>query len=107
MLAEMATQVEAAHALLYCVTEMYDHHVQPIAHYSEMTKYFASDVAMRVTTHAVQVMGGRGYMKKYRAERMMRNATVTQIYEGTNQIQRLVIARAILKSCYSSRYPVE
>jgi butyryl-CoA dehydrogenase len=107
MLAEMATQVEAARALLYRVTEMYDQHVQPIAPYSAMSKYFASDVAMRVTTDAVQVMGGRGYMRQYPAERMMRDAKVTQIYEGTNQIQRLVIGRAILKSDYSSLYPVE
>jgi len=106
MLAEMATQVEAARALLYWVTEMYDQHVQPIAHYSAMSKYFASDVAMRVTTDAVQVMGGPGYMKQYPAERMMRDAKVTQIYEGTNQIQRLVIGRAIIKSDYSSRYPL-
>jgi alkylation response protein AidB-like acyl-CoA dehydrogenase len=62
---------------------------------------------MRVTTDAVQVMGGRGYMRQYPAERMMRDAKVTQIYEGTNQIQRLVIGRAILKSDYSSLYPVE
>lgn len=107
MLAEMATQVEAARALLYWVTEMYDQHVQPIAHYSAMSKYFASDVAMRVTTDAVQVMGGYGYMRQYPAERMMRDAKVTQIYEGTNQIQRLVIARAILKSDYLSRYLVK
>ncbi len=107
MLAEMATQVEAARALLYWVTGMYDQHVQPIAHYSAMSKYFASDVAMRVTTDAVQVMGGPGYMRQYPAERMMRDAKVTQIYEGTNQIQRLVIARAILKSDYSSLYRVE
>jgi butyryl-CoA dehydrogenase len=107
MLAEMTTQVEAARALLYWVTEMYDQHVQPIAHYSAMSKYFASDVAMRVTTDAVQVMGSHGYMRRYPAERMMRDAKVTQIYEGTNQIQRLVIGRAILKSDYSSRYPVE
>ncbi len=106
MLAEMATQVEAARALLYRVTEMYDQHVQPIAHYSAMSKFFPSDVAMRVTTDAVQIMGGRGYMRQYEVERMMRDAKVTQIYEGTNQIQRLVIGRAILKSDYLSRYPV-
>jgi butyryl-CoA dehydrogenase len=107
MLAEMATQVEAARALLYQVTGMYDQHVQPIAAYSAMSKYFASDVAMRVTTDAVQVMGGRGYLKQYPAERMMRDAKVTQIYEGTNQIQRLVIARAIMKLDYSSLYRME
>jgi butyryl-CoA dehydrogenase len=107
MLAEMATQVEAARALLYQVTGMYDQHVQPIAAYSAMSKFFASDVAMRVTTDAVQVMGGQGYMRQYPAERMMRDAKVTQIYEGTNQVQRLVIARAILKSDYSSLYRVE
>ncbi len=107
MLAEMATQVEAARALLYQVTDMYDRCVQPIAAYSAMSKYFASDVAMKVTTDAIQVMGGHGYMKQYPAERMMRDAKVTQIYEGTNQIQRLVIARAILRTDYTSLYRLE
>jgi alkylation response protein AidB-like acyl-CoA dehydrogenase len=64
--------------------------------YSSMAKMYASDVAMEVTGDAVQILGGYGYMKEYPAERMMRDAKITQIYEGTNQIQRLVIARALL-----------
>lgn len=104
MLADMATQVEVARALLYGVTKMYDQNFQPIAPYSAMSKCFPSDVAMRVTMDAVQIMGSYGYMKAYPVERMMRDAKVTQIYEGTNQIQRLVIGRAIVKSDYSSRY---
>jgi len=64
--------------------------------YSSMAKMYASDIAMEVTGDAVQVLGGYGYMKEYPAERMMRDAKITQIYEGTNQIQRMVIARALL-----------
>jgi alkylation response protein AidB-like acyl-CoA dehydrogenase len=65
---------------------------------SAMAKLYCSDVAMRVTTDAVQVLGGYGYMKEYPVERMLRDAKITQIYEGTNQIQRLVIARELLKA---------
>ncbi|HLX57359.1 MAG TPA: acyl-CoA dehydrogenase family protein, partial [Ktedonobacteraceae bacterium] len=64
--------------------------------YSSMAKMFASDAAMDVTNDAIQILGGYGYMKEYPAERMMRDAKITQIYEGTNQIQRLVIARDLL-----------
>ena len=63
---------------------------------SAMAKYFATDVAMKVTTDAVQIFGGYGYMSEYPVEKMMRDAKITQIYEGTNQIQRLVVARALL-----------
>jgi alkylation response protein AidB-like acyl-CoA dehydrogenase len=62
-----------------------------------MAKVFASDAAMRVTTDAVQILGGYGYLRDFPAERMMRDAKITQIYEGTNEIQRLVIAREVLK----------
>ncbi len=62
-----------------------------------MAKLFASDTAMKVTTDAVQILGGYGYIKEYPVERMMRDAKITQIYEGTNQIQRVVIARQLLK----------
>ena len=65
---------------------------------SAMAKLYCSDTAMQVTTDAVQVLGGYGYMKEYPVERMLRDAKITQIYEGTNQIQRLVIARELLKS---------
>ena len=65
--------------------------------YSAMAKTFASDVAMEVTNDTIQILGGYGYMKEYPAERMLRDAKITQIYEGTNQIQRLVVARDLLK----------
>jgi alkylation response protein AidB-like acyl-CoA dehydrogenase len=103
----MAIQVEVARAFLYRITEMYDQKFRPIAPYSAMSKCFTSDVAMKVTTDAVQIMGGYGYMKQYPAERMMRDAKVTQIYEGTNQIQRLVIAKAILDASYSAYYSLQ
>ncbi len=66
--------------------------------YSSMAKLFASDAAMAVTNDAIQILGGYGYMKEYPAERMLRDAKITQIYEGTNQIQRIVIARSLLGS---------
>jgi alkylation response protein AidB-like acyl-CoA dehydrogenase len=107
MLADMAMQVETARAFIYKVTEMYEQKFQPISAYASISKCFPSDVAMRVTTDAVQLMGSYGYMKQYPVERMMRDAKVTQIYEGTNQIQRLLIGRAIQKSEYSSVYSLE
>ncbi|HRX94951.1 MAG TPA: acyl-CoA dehydrogenase family protein, partial [Chitinophagaceae bacterium] len=64
---------------------------------SAMAKYFASDVAMRVTVEAVQIHGGYGYVKEYHVERLMRDAKITQIYEGTSEVQRIVISRSILK----------
>jgi alkylation response protein AidB-like acyl-CoA dehydrogenase len=97
MLAEMATQVEAARSLIYLTARRIDAGEKDIAKYSAMAKAFASDVAMKVTTDAVQVFGGYGYMKDYPVEKMMRDAKITQIYEGTNQIQRGVIARQLVK----------
>jgi alkylation response protein AidB-like acyl-CoA dehydrogenase len=96
MLADMATKVEAARLLVYNVAEMIDRGEPNFGKYSAMAKLYASDIAMEVTGDAVQILGGYGYMKEYPAERMMRDAKITQIYEGTNQIQRLVIARALL-----------
>jgi alkylation response protein AidB-like acyl-CoA dehydrogenase len=96
MLADMATRVEAARLLVYNAAEMIDRGEENFSKYSAMAKMVASDAAMAVTNDAIQVLGGYGYMKEYPAERMMRDAKITQIYEGTNQIQRLVIARALL-----------
>ncbi len=96
MLADMAVKVEAARLLIYNVAEMIDRDEEDFSMYSSMAKLFASDAAMAVTGDAIQVLGGYGYMKEYPAERMMRDAKITQIYEGTNQIQRLVIARELL-----------
>lgn len=96
MLADMATKVEASRLLVYNAAEMLDQGDPDFARYSSMAKMFASDSAMAVTSDAIQVLGGYGYMKEYPAERMLRDAKITQIYEGTNQIQRLVIARSLL-----------
>nr|BBH92711.1 acyl-CoA dehydrogenase [Thermogemmatispora argillosa] len=96
MLADMATKVEAARLLVYNVAEMIDRGEERFTMYSSMAKMFASDIAMEVTSDAIQILGGYGYMKEYPAERMLRDAKITQIYEGTNQIQRLVIARELL-----------
>ena len=96
MLADMATKVEAARLLVYNAAEMIDRGEPNFGKYSSMAKLYASDIAMEVTGDAVQILGGYGYMKEYPAERMMRDAKITQIYEGTNQIQLLVIARALL-----------
>lgn len=96
MLADMATKVEAARLLVYNAAEMVDRELADFACYSSMAKLFASDSAMAVTNDAIQILGGYGYMKEYPAERMLRDAKITQIYEGTNQIQRLVIARSLL-----------
>ena len=95
-LAEMATKIEAARLLVYKAARLKDEqkdYVQAAA----MAKLFASDVAMWATTEAVQVHGGYGYVKEYHVERLMRDAKITQIYEGTSEIQKLVIAREILK----------
>jgi alkylation response protein AidB-like acyl-CoA dehydrogenase len=97
MLADMAVKVEAARLLVYNVAEMIDRGENDFSMNSSMAKLFASDAAMEVTNDAIQVLGGYGYMKEYPAERMMRDAKITQIYEGTNQIQRVVIARELLK----------
>ncbi len=97
MLADMATQLEAARALVYSAARMIDSGAKNIAKVSAMCKMFASDVAMKVTVDAVQLFGGYGYMKEYPVEKLMRDAKITQIYEGTNQIQRSVIASALIK----------
>ena len=97
MLADMATQIEAARALTYAAGDALDRKLPDIGVSSSMAKLFASDTAMRVTTDAVQVLGGYGYLREFAAERMMRDAKITQIYEGTNEIQRFVIAREMLK----------
>jgi butyryl-CoA dehydrogenase len=97
MLANMATEVEAARALLYQTAKTIDAGAKGFAKISAMSKLFASEVAMRVTTDAVQVMGGYGYMKEYPVEKMMRDAKITQIYEGTSQIQRNEIALQLIK----------
>lgn len=97
MLADMATEVEAARALLYATSRMIDGTKTRTTKESAMAKLYASDVAMRVTTKAIQVFGGRGYMHDYPVEKMMRDAKITQIYEGTNEIQRNEIALALIK----------
>jgi alkylation response protein AidB-like acyl-CoA dehydrogenase len=101
MLADMATQVEAARALVYSVARMIDSGAKRFEKEAAMAKVFASDTAMRVTTDAVQILGGYGYMKEYPVEKMMRDAKITQIYEGTNQIQRNVIASALIRETAS------
>ena len=97
MLADMATRVEAARALIYGAARHIDSGAKDIAKVSAMCKVYASDIAMEVTTDAVQIFGGYGYMKEYPVEKMMRDAKITQIYEGTNQIQREVIASNLIK----------
>jgi alkylation response protein AidB-like acyl-CoA dehydrogenase len=99
MLAEMATRCEAARGLLYRCGRLIDSGADgsELTKLSAMTKLFCTDVAMGVTTDAVQILGGYGYISEYPVERMMRDAKITQIYEGTNQIQRLVIARDLLR----------
>ncbi len=95
LLAELATKIEAARTLVYQVARTIDRGTKDISKYSSMAKLFASDVAMEVTTQAVQVFGGYGYMKEYPVEKYMRDAKITQIYEGTNEIQKLIIANAL------------
>ncbi|UCF31704.1 MAG: acyl-CoA dehydrogenase family protein [bacterium] len=97
MLADMATKTEAARALTYAVARYIDSDAKEVSKVSAMTKLFGADVAMEVTTNAVQVLGGYGYMREYPVEKMMRDAKILQIYEGTNQIQRNVIGAALIK----------
>lgn len=97
MLADMATEIEAARSLVYAVARMIDSGNTSVAKESAMAKLFASDVAMKVTTNALQIFGGYGYMKDYPIEKYMRDAKITQIYEGTNQIQRNIIALQLIK----------
>ena len=96
-LADMATEVEAARALIYAVAKTIDSGAKNFTEESAMTKVFASDVAMKVTTEAVQICGGTGYMRDYPVEKMMRDAKITQIYEGTNEVLRGTIAAGLRK----------
>ncbi len=109
MFADMATKIEAARALVYKAAALLDEKVYErdrmsaigVDKLSAMAKCFASDVAMEVTTDAVQILGGYGYLRDYPVERMMRDAKVTQIFEGTNQIQRVIIARNLFKKFWT------
>ncbi len=98
-LADMAVEIEAARALVYKAANMMDEKVKgtPVQMFSAMSKYFASDVAMKVTTDAVQILQWEGLTQRHPVERMMRDAKVIQIFEGTNQIQRMVVAHTLLK----------
>jgi alkylation response protein AidB-like acyl-CoA dehydrogenase len=97
MLADMASQLEASRLLVYHASRLLDSGIKEVTKTSAMAKMMATDMAMKVTTDAVQIFGGYGYMKEYPVEKMMRDAKVTQIYEGTNQIQRCVIAQRLIK----------
>jgi alkylation response protein AidB-like acyl-CoA dehydrogenase len=96
MLADMGMKVEAARQITYAAAAKSERGDADLTYFGAAAKCFASDVAMEVTTDAVQLLGGYGYTKDYPVERMMRDAKITQIYEGTNQIQRMVIARSLL-----------
>lgn len=98
MLADMATRVDAARLLVYRGADAFDEQLTDSNMYASMAKYYASDTAMEVASNAVQLLGGYGYMKEYPVERMMRDAKATQIFEGTNQIQRGIIAKHFLNS---------
>ena len=96
MLADMATELKAAQLLTYRAAWCKDHG-QPYSEAAAMAKMFASDSAMKITTNAVQVLGGYGYIRDYPVERLMRDAKITQIYEGTNEVQRMVVSGALLR----------
>lgn len=96
MMADMATKIDAARLLVYRAAYLKDQGL-PYSKEAAMAKLYASDIAMEVTTDAVQIFGGYGYSREYPVERLMRNAKITQIYEGTNQVQRMVISGAILR----------
>ena len=97
MLADMAMELEAARQMVYVAAAKSERGDADLPFFGAAAKCFASDVAMKVTTDAVQALGGAGYTKDFPVERMMRDAKITQIYEGTNQVQRLVMARQLLK----------
>jgi alkylation response protein AidB-like acyl-CoA dehydrogenase len=97
MLADMETAVRASRLLAYAAAESAEAGADDMSLAGAAAKCFASDTAMSVTTDAVQLLGGAGYTRDFPAERMMRDAKITQIYEGTNQIQRIVIARALTR----------
>jgi len=95
-LAEMSTRIEASRLLIYNAAWLKDNHL-PYSIESAHAKYFAAESAMWITTEAVQIHGGYGYVKEYHVERLMRDAKLTQIYEGTSEIQQVVISRALLR----------
>ena len=95
MLADMAMQTEAARSLMYTAAAKADREDPDLSFFAAAAKCFAGDTAMKVTTDAVQLLGGYGYIKEFPLERMMRDAKITQIYEGTNQILRVVMARRL------------
>lgn len=97
MIADMATEIEAARGLVYSTARMVDAGITGVAKESAMAKMYASDVAMKVTVDALQIFGGYGYMQDYPIEKYVRDAKITQIYEGTNQIQRNIIALQVIK----------
>jgi alkylation response protein AidB-like acyl-CoA dehydrogenase len=97
MLADMAMTLEAARQLVYVAAAKSERDDADLSFFGAAAKCFASDAAMRITTDAVQLLGGYGYTRDYPVERMMRDAKITQIYEGTNQIQRVVMARRLLR----------
>jgi len=94
-IATMATEIEAARLLLYKAAYMKDNHL-PYGQWAAMGKYYASEVAMRTTTKCVQLHGGYGYTKDYPVERMMRDAKITELYEGTTEVQKMVIAASVI-----------
>ena len=102
MLADMGMKVEAARQMTYAAAGRSERGDKDLTFFGAAAKCFASDVAMEVTTNAVQVLGGYGYTRDYPVERMMRDAKITQIYEGTNQVQRIVMARQLLAGIQSS-----
>ena len=104
MLADMATKVEAARHLVYAAAKAVDDGAPNVSKLSAMCKLFATDAAMEVTTNAVQIFGGYGYMCDYPIEKYMRDAKITQIYEGTNQVQRMVVARSLIKEALNLKY---
>ncbi len=103
MLADMATKIEAARALVYATSKHVDNSEKDVSKETAMAKLFATDMAMEVTTNAVQIFGGYGYMREYPVEKMMRDAKILQIYEGTNQIQRNVIAQNLIREASSRK----
>ena len=98
MLADMAMQLEAARQLVYVAAAKSERGDADLPFFGAAAKAYASDVAMQVTTDAVQLLGGAGYTRDFPLERMMRDAKITQIYEGTNQVQRIVMARQLLNA---------
>ena len=97
MLADMGMKLEAARQLTYAAAGKCERGDADLTYFGAAAKCFASDAAMEITTDAVQLLGGYGYTRDYPVERMMRDAKITQIYEGTNQVQRIVMARQLLK----------